>query len=89
MALFRAYPKPPVELVVGDLASGHIYTAINAIMQKGGNVMKKKFLSILLCAAMTVVMFTGCGKASDGGDGTPAAKEGTSAPVAASGDRIM
>lgn len=48
--------------------------------------MKKKFLSILLCAAMTVVMFTGCGKASDGGDGTPAAKEGTSAPVAASGE---
>ena len=48
--------------------------------------MKKKVLSILLCAAMTVVMFTGCGKASDGGDGTSAAKEGTSAPAAASGE---
>lgn len=48
--------------------------------------MKRKFLSILLCAAMTAVMFTGCGGASDGGDATSAAKEGTSAPAAASGE---
>ncbi|MGN0293528.1 MAG: ABC transporter substrate-binding protein [Lachnospiraceae bacterium] len=48
--------------------------------------MKKKVLSILLCAAMAAAMFAGCGGASDGGDSTSAAKGETSAPAAASGE---
>ena len=32
---------------------------------KGGKFMRKKILSVLLCATMVTAMMTGCGKSSD------------------------